>query len=77
MANRKKWNELPTRVKVTAGIAAPFQLGMLIAAQRDIARRPAEQIRGSKNLWRLATLVNFIGPAVYFAFGRKKAGPVG
>ena len=44
----------------------------LLAAQRDISRRPAEQIRGSKALWRVATLVNFIGPASYFTFGVKR-----
>ena len=48
------------------------QLALLAAAQRDISRRPAEQIRGPKALWRLATLVNFIGPGSYFAFGRKR-----
>ena len=46
-------------------------LTLLIAAQRDISRRPAEQIRGSKAVWRAVTLINFIGPGSYFAFGRK------
>ncbi|WP_211877144.1 PLDc N-terminal domain-containing protein [Pseudarthrobacter albicanus] len=51
--------------------AAIVQLVLLIAAQRDISRRPAEQIRGSKAVWRAVTLINFIGPGSYFAFGRK------
>ena len=52
--------------------AAIVQLSLLVAAQTDISRRPAAQIRGSKAMWRLATLVNFIGPATYFTFGVKR-----
>ena len=52
--------------------AAVVQLSLLVAAQRDISRRPAEQIRGSKALWRVATLVNFVGPGSYFTFGVKR-----
>ena len=48
------------------------QLSLLVAAQRDITRRPAEQIRGSKAMWRMATLVNFVGPGSYFTFGVKR-----
>jgi hypothetical protein len=48
------------------------QLSMLVAAQRDISRRPAEEIRGSKALWRAVTLINFIGPGSYFTFGVRR-----
>jgi hypothetical protein len=34
-------------------------------------RRPSEQVRGSKKLWAVAALVNFVGPLAYFAFGRR------
>ena len=83
MANRstkhrrqqKTWKEVPPKARIGTLIAAAVQLSLLIAAQRDISRRPAEQIRGSKALWRAATLVNFIGPSSYFAFGRKPLPP--
>jgi hypothetical protein len=52
--------------------AAIAQLSLLVAAQRDITRRPADQIRGGKTLWRMVTLVNFIGPGSYFTFGVKR-----
>jgi Phospholipase_D-nuclease N-terminal len=34
--------------------------------------RPSEQVRGSKKLWAMAALVNFVGPLAYFAFGRRR-----
>jgi hypothetical protein len=68
---KKSWKELSPMARVGTIAAATVQLALLVAAQRDISRRPAEQIRGSKALWRAVTLINFIGPGSYFAFGRK------
>jgi hypothetical protein len=68
-APNKSWAELSPLAKIGTITAAGVHLSLLIAAQRDISRRPAEQIRGSKALWRVATLVNFIGPGSYFTFG--------
>ncbi|KQN94774.1 hypothetical protein [Arthrobacter sp. Leaf69] len=71
-AQKKTWKELSPMAKFGTISAALVQLSMLVAAQRDITRRPAEQIRGSKTLWRMATLVNFVGPGSYFTFGVKR-----
>ena len=40
---------------------------------RDLRRRPAEQIRGSKRLWRVASAVNTVGTVAYLAVGRKRS----
>jgi hypothetical protein len=69
---KKKWNELSPMARFGTISAAIVQLSLLVAAQTDISRRPSAQIRGSKAMWRLATLVNFIGPATYFTFGVKR-----
>ena len=45
-------------------------LGLVAAAERDIQRRPADQMRGSKLLWRLVCL-NAVGSASYFRWGRR------
>jgi hypothetical protein len=45
-------------------------LGLVTAAERDIQRRPAEQVRGSKTLWRLICL-NGLGAASYLRWGRR------
>ncbi len=70
---KKRWNEL-TRCQQSAVVgAAVVQLTLLAAAQIDITRRPKEQIRGAKLLWRILVLVNFIGPIAYFVIGRKRS----
>lgn len=37
----------------------------------DLRRRPAEQVRGKKWVWRLASL-NLSGSVAYFLFGRRR-----
>jgi hypothetical protein len=41
---------------------------------RDIKRRPAEQVRGSKTLWRILSAVNTLGSVGYWLIGRRYAG---
>lgn len=69
---KKTWKELSPMAKFGTIMAAVVQLSLLVAAQRDISRRPAAEIRGSKALWRAATLINFVGPGSYFTFGVKR-----
>ena len=70
---KKQWNDL-TRCQQSAVVgAAVVQVTLLTAAQIDITRRPKEQIRGAKLLWRFLVFVNFIGPIAYFAIGRKRS----
>ena len=71
-ARKKTWKELSPAAKFGTITAAIVQLSLLFAAQKDISHRPAEQIRGSKVFWRLATLVNFVGPGSYFTFGVRR-----
>ena len=69
---KKRWSDLSPaqqRATVAAGI---IELGLKVAALADLRRRPAEEIRGPKPLWVALMFVNFIGPAAYFAFGRKR-----
>lgn len=70
-------NEALTRFKALSpvpqaaivGLTA-WNLWLIVTAQRDIQRRPAEDVRGPKLLWRLACLTNTVGPLVYFRWGR-------
>lgn len=57
------------RRRVAVLIAA--SVGLVAAAERDIHRRPADEVRGSKLLWRLLSL-NALGAASYFRWGRPK-----
>jgi hypothetical protein len=45
-------------------------LGLVAAAERDIQQRPADQVRGSKLLWRLVCL-NAVGSVGYLRWGRQ------
>lgn len=72
IARKKAWKDLSPTAKFGTITAAVVQLSLLVAAQTDITRRPANQIRGSKAMWRVATLINFVGPGTYFTFGVKR-----
>jgi len=73
--SRVRFSELPRRRQAGIVVLATVQLGLLIAAERDIQRRPAALIRGPKTRWRLLCLINFLGPLSYFAFGRRSGEP--
>lgn len=66
---------LSGRQRVLMSLAGLVQFALLAAAQLDLFRRPASEVRGSKWAWRAASLVNFFGPLAYFAFGRRRTTP--
>ena len=68
---RTEFNDLstPARVSLLAGVAA--ELAAKIGAWVDLSRRPADKVRGPKWAWALAQFINGIGPAAYWAVGRK------
>jgi hypothetical protein len=71
---RNRWSDLTCmQQRVTIGLGV-VQLALMIAALVDMWRRPPEQVRGSRWLWTLAALVNFVGPILYFLFGRRRGG---
>lgn len=72
--NKRKWKDLPVAARIAVIVTAAVEIGLLVAAQVDITRRPAEQIRGAKLRWRLISLINVAGPLAYFRKGRIPAG---
>lgn len=70
MAQNKKWHDFPAAAKIAIIAAGTAQMVLIGAAHADISRRPADQIRGGKAMWRLISLVNFVGPILYFRRGR-------
>jgi hypothetical protein len=69
---RKRWSDLSRAERSVIGAAIALQLSLLTAAQVDLTRRPAKQVRGDKRVWRVVSFLNFVGPLAYFAFGRKR-----
>jgi hypothetical protein len=72
MLQRKRWGDLTTGQRTAIQIGAAVQFSLLFAALWDMWRRPAEEIRGDRRWWTLASFVNFVGPLAYFLFGRKR-----
>jgi hypothetical protein len=70
-ARRKRWSELSGPARAGVLLAAAVELCLKLIAARDLAKRPADQIRGDKRIWAPLLLVNFFGPIAYLAFGRR------
>ena len=71
---KKKWSDLtPTQQKaVIAG--GVVEVALTAVALRDLARRPASEVRGRKWQWVLAFAVQPFGPIAYLLRGRRTAG---
>jgi hypothetical protein len=67
------WSDLSQGQRNAIKVLAVAEFLLKIAMLVDISRRPADQIRGPKGLWRAAAAVNTLGPVSYFAFGRRRA----
>ena len=69
---RKQCSDLTDRQKTALLVAVSVQLSLAATAWVDLARRPAEQVRGPKVAWAAAIAVNFVGPISYFTLGRRR-----
>ncbi len=67
---RKKWSELTPLQKRVVYVGGAVETLIAVAAMRDIARRPAAELRGSKPAWLVAFFVQPFGPIAYFGAGR-------
>jgi hypothetical protein len=77
MGAKRRWSELSEgqRRMILCGVAIEGALKM--AALRDLKRRPAAQVRGSKRAWvAFVLLANSVGavPLAYFLVGRRRQG---
>jgi hypothetical protein len=71
---KKRWSELTRNQQRVILACAAVQLVLQAAALGDLRRRSADELWGSKRWWTAASFVNFIGPAAYFAVGRRCGG---
>jgi hypothetical protein len=72
---KKRWSDLSERNRRIITVAAAVEAAMKVLMLADLRRRPADQVKGSKKVWALSTIVNSAGiiPLAYFIFGRKRA----
>jgi hypothetical protein len=66
----KRFSELSLSGKLWASILIAVSLVLVIAAERDIQHRSADEVTGSKLMWRVACL-NALGALTYFRWGRR------
>lgn len=70
---KKKWSDLTSGQRTAAIVAGCVQLSLAATAWVDLARRPAEEVVGSKAKWAAIIAINWVGPIAYFARGRRIA----
>jgi phospholipase D-like protein len=68
---KKKWSDLTPLQKRAIGVGGVLEAILTAAALRDLAKRPAEEVRGPKAAWVLSFVVQPFGPIAYFAAGRR------
>ena len=69
--DKKRWADFSALSKLGITVLCILQVSLLIFALWDIAHRPPEKIRGNKQMWTALAFINWIGPIVYFVYGRK------
>lgn len=72
---KKRWRDLSPRTRRIVLAGAAFDGALKTAALIDLARRPADEVRGCKVAWAAAILlINSAGavPIAYFARGRRR-----
>lgn len=68
---KKSWSELTStqqRLIVAGGLVEAV---VTTVALRDLRRRPADEVRGPKAAWLLASFVQPVGPVAYLLRGRR------
>lgn len=56
---------------ILTAIVVPIEVALAVLAWRDLAGRSERQIRGKKNLWRAAILLNPGNSVIYWFCGRR------
>lgn len=67
---RRRWADLSLAARAGIVAVATAQIALQGVALVDLARRPAERVRGPKAAWAVASFVNFLGPLAYLTMGR-------
>lgn len=68
----KRWDDLTGTQQKAVLVAAAVEVVLTTRALTDLARRPADQVRGPKPLWALGCFVQPVGPIAYLMLGRRR-----
>ena len=68
---KKQWKDMSPGRRTGTMVFSAVQVSLALAAWIDLARRPANQVKGKKGIWAGIIAVNYIGPIAYFLKGRQ------
>ena len=68
---KKTWSELTVGQRRAVYVAGVVEAVLTAVALRDLSRRAADEVRGPKVAWALASFVQPVGPLAYLALGRR------
>ena len=71
MRRSRRWDESSTSSKILMMLLTVVQVSLAVSAWTDLVQRPAEQVNGPKRRWAAIIAINFVGPMLYFARGRR------
>jgi hypothetical protein len=67
---KKSWSDLTPFQRRLVVVGGAVEAVLTTVAARDLARRPADEVRGPKPAWAAAFIVQPVGPLAYLAVGR-------
>lgn len=70
--SRRRWADLSPAQRRAVVVGSTVELVLTTWALVDLARRPADRVRGPKPLWALACFVQPVGPPAYLLLGRRR-----
>ncbi|GAA1771285.1 hypothetical protein GCM10009795_016660 [Nocardioides hankookensis] len=68
---KKKWSDLTPAQQKAIIAGGAVEVVLTAVALRDLARRPASEVRGRKSVWVLSFVVQPFGPLAYLWRGRR------
>jgi hypothetical protein len=68
--SKESFKDMSPLGRTSAALLTAASIALVAAAERDIGRRKAAELRGSKPMWRLLCL-NALGAVSYFRWGRR------
>ncbi len=69
---KKRWKDLTDTERTAVLVAASVEMALTATALVDLARRPADRVRGRKAVWAFLAFVQPVGPIAYLACGRRR-----
>jgi hypothetical protein len=69
---QRRWDEMSPRQKAVLLTLVSVEIALTATALVDLARRPADGVRGPKALWAIGCFVQPVGPIAYLTLGRRR-----